>query len=515
MTETNMSSEKNAELSAKAAKFLEARGLDLELAERMGLHSRVGQSGAEVISIPFLRNGVVVNRKHRPLVVRDGGPKYFMDKGGELTFWNLEVIGDETLAERPLIVTEGELDALSAIQAGFVRTVSVPNGAPATAGEGRHGARYAYIDELRPQLDAVKEIIIASDGDGAGAALLSDLSTLLGAARCKFVRYPEGCKDLNDVLMRYGVEGVQACIADAKWVRVAGVYKLSDLPPLPPLTVWRPQVLDCIDKMIPICPGHVSIWTGLAGNGKSTLLNAVMWTIADRYGISIAHGTFESTPQREYLEEAISFRIGHPIGTREATDAAVQEARAWVQDHVVFLTTDGYATPQGEEWVDATLDWFCAAAQSAIVRHGCRIIVLDPWSQMDHDPENNEREDQYIRRILKRLKMMARAFDVHIAIVAHPAKPKRDLKGVYQMPEGYEISGGSHWSNFADLGITVHRHPPMIEGDDGEEIPDPRSTRVLIRVWKVKYHRPMNKPGDVYADVDCRTGRYMSTARWG
>lgn len=79
------------------------------------------------------------------------------------------------------------------------------------------------------------------------------------------------------------------------------------------------------------------------------------------------------------------------------------------------------------------------------------------------------------------------------------------------------ICGNSaHWKNAPDLGVTAYRDPPKIEdpANPGEMVPDPKSTRVLIKVWKVKFHRAMNRPGEVYARVDPMTGRYSSPEHW-
>ena len=48
-----------------------------------------------------------------------------------------------TLSNDPLIITEGELDALSAIQAGFPRAISVPDGA---------GSNLDFVGEIWPLL---------------------------------------------------------------------------------------------------------------------------------------------------------------------------------------------------------------------------------------------------------------------------------------------------------------------------------------------------------------------------
>lgn len=498
-------------LSAAAAKWLEARGLDSALcADRLGLTSGLGRDGREWLSIPFERGGVRVNRKFRQLAEK----AWRQDKDGEQIFWRFDAIGDLGLVDQPLIITEGEFDAIAAIQAGFWRTVSVPSGAPATStADARSSAKYAFLEHARAALEPVREVIIAADNDAPGHALLSDLSAMLGPARCKFVTYPEGCKDLNDVLRAHGEEGVQRALGEARWVRVAGVHRLSELPPLPRLEIWRPSVFGPLDALLPICPGHVSVWTGIPGHGKSALVNAAMWSIADRTGFRIAHAPLESTPQREYLEDLIAFRTGSQIGDRELTGEAINAVRAWADEHIVFLVSDGYAAPQADDLAAADLEWFFRAAQTAVVRHGCRIVILDPWSQIEHATDSRESETNYVRKALRHAKAFARTFDVHVAIVAHPTKPQRFAGGEYGMPEGYDISGSAHWFNAVDLGVTVHRTPPMIEMD-GESVPDPRSTRVLIRTWKVKNHRAMGKPGDVYARFDCRTGHYGSPEHW-
>lgn len=497
-------------LSPAAAKWLEARGLDPDLcADKLAITSFIArQDGHEWLVFPYEREGKIVNRKFRRIDVK----QWRQDKGGEQIFWRGECLTDAGLADQPLIICEGEFDAIAAIQAGFWRAVSVPSGAPSQevgAELGARAAKYAFLDAAREALEPIHEIVIAADTDGAGRALLSDLTALLGAARCKFVLYPPNCKDLNDVLLAHGVEGVQQALNGARWVNVAGVYKLSELPPLPPLTIWRPQFSNFpeLRDLIPLCPGHVSVWTGLPGSGKSTLLNACAWSIADKFKIRVAHGAFETTPQREYMQDLIAHMTGCVVGDRDMPDTAVDDVRDWAENHIIFINGDGYAAPKSAELVDATLEWFLQAAQTAVVRHDCRLVILDPWSQIDHDIDRNEREDQYIRRALKRFKQFARTFDVHVAIVAHPTKPKRDADGNYEMPEGYEISGASHWYNFADVGVTVHTDPERDES--GEPVPAGRDTdRVIIRVWKVKNHRMMNRTGEVHAMVNFRTGRY-------
>lgn len=493
-----------------ARAWLEARGLDSSLCERLGMTSRPGRNGSGEIVVPFERNGVA---QYAKVCVLNPKTFYAEPAGAEPMFWREDAIRDPALADQPLIITEGQWDAVAAIQAGFWRTVSVPNGAPKRAAGGdvrdARAGMYGYLDAVHADLEPIKEIIIASDGDGPGAALLSDLTALLGPARCKFVSYPAGCKDLNDVLKAHGEDGVAACIASARWVRVAGVHRLFDLPPAAPLTIWRPDVYGPINGILPICPGHVSVWTGIPSHGKSALLNAVMWSIARRYDLRLAVGSFEATPQ-EYTEDAIAFFNGRP--SEECSETEIAKTREWINDRVIFLDADGYSAAGKDDLVDPTLDWFLAAAQTAAIRHGCKIIVLDPWSQLEHARQAGEPDTNYIQRSLRLLRTFARGFGLHCAVVAHPTKMSRLPDGTYSMPEGYDVSGSAHWYNGVHLGVTVHRDPPQKTAPNGDKYPDPNSTRTLIRTWKVKRQRVMGKPGEAYADFDVRSGRYGAPA---
>ena len=53
-----------------------------------------------------------------------------------------------------------------------------------------------------------REIILATDGDGPGQILRDELALRLGRSRCKYLSYPSGTKDINDVLDQNGHDGV-------------------------------------------------------------------------------------------------------------------------------------------------------------------------------------------------------------------------------------------------------------------------------------------------------------------
>ena len=473
---------------------LDARGLDVELADKLGLESEK-RGGGECLVIPFRRNGEIVRRKYRRFDTDEG--RWSQDKGGVRCAWNEDCLRSPDLDGAALIITEGELDAFTAIQCGFEKTISVPDGAPPPGERDKEelegGRKYAWLQDIRTMLhkDHVPEIILAVDGDENGAALLQDLSVLLGRFRCKFVTYPKAkdpvrrgrarLKDLNEVLEDYGEKGVKETIGRAQWIKVDGVFKMSELPPLPPSEIYDigfPLFGDNFKLRL----GDFSVWTGIPGHGKTSLVQDIACRVAERHGLVTAWASFEQPPQRDHKR---AFREWYSRRReRDMTVIETEEADAWVDRNHVFL----YPTEDD----DVTLDWLLEKMEAAVVRFGAKIIVVDPWNEMDHLYDGrSETEAQYINRAIKTLKRFARAFQVHLAVVAHPTKIQKGGDGKYPMPGLYDINGGAVWHNKADLGVVVHRES---ESD------------TTVKTAKSRYHDIIGKPGSVIMQY-CRDDR--------
>src|SRR5262245_1533207 len=151
---------------------ISGRGLDIELMVKLG----VGASprlGGDAIGIPYFDGEARVGCKHRTLT---GDKRFAQDVSSRQIFWNVDCLRDESLTDEPLVITEGELDAIAAMQAGWPKVVSVPGGAPPESVKEDGGKKYAFVHEAEPLLESCKEIILATDSDGPGANLRHDLA---------------------------------------------------------------------------------------------------------------------------------------------------------------------------------------------------------------------------------------------------------------------------------------------------------------------------------------------------
>ena len=91
-------------------------------------------------------------------------------------------------------------------------------------------------------------------------------------------------------------------------------------------------------------------------------------------------------------------------------------------------------------------------AESAVVRGGIRILVIDPWNEVEHKRARGESTEEYQERSLRTLRRWARRFEVAVFVVCHPMKMIDGAK-----PTLYHVSGSAHWFNKPDNGLVIYR----------------------------------------------------------
>lgn len=416
--------------------WLEARGIQSDIAARLGItgHSRDGKSW---LSIPYRLDGQIVNRKHRRIDAKE----HSMDKGGKLCLWNAECL----YGMGEVIITEGEFDALAVMTAGFERVVSVPNGAPAERIDDPVNAnRYGFMWEHEAALKGIESFVLATDGDKPGRALAHDLAAILGPERCKFIDYPEGCKDLNEVLLAYGEREVVKLVAEAKPFPVAGIYRMSDFPEADELRSMDTGI-EALDPYMSLVLGSFTVFTGYSNMGKSTVLNTIIAHCLSK-NVPVCVASFETAPKpilRDSIARSLigcSFEAFRSHPDRQAAYDLIERRLS-----IISNTLD--------DDTDIDLDYYLELCRVAVVRNGAKLIILDPWNEIEHKRQRDEIETDYIGRAIRALKRFARRYSVALWVVAHPTKPQ----GREGPPGLYDISGSANWVNKADYGLVYHR----------------------------------------------------------
>jgi twinkle protein len=356
-------------LSREHIDWLQGRGISEKTAIRFGLFTAQQESNGRALAIPFVKDGKVINHKYR-----GPGKRFWMDAGAEKTFWNVDCLARPELRGEPIIVTEGEPDALAAIESGFERTISVPNGAESNLD-------FMAEPKLWALLKSATRVILAGDGDAPGAALNEQLARRFGPARCLWLQYPEGLKDINDVLMHYGADGVRELIGDAKPYPVKGLYKLSDYPEPGPMKTYSVGWQE-LDPYFKLAPKTVTVITGVPQVGKSKWTCALFKNLLTRYDHRAAFASFEM-PVMPWLRAEIRSHL-------RSLTPGVKEADAWIERYLTFIDQD----PRDEE-EEATLEWVLERAADAVVRYNINWLLIDPWNQLDSDKGEREAERKH------------------------------------------------------------------------------------------------------------------------
>lgn len=417
------------------------------------------------IQFPFYLDGAVVNIKYRT-----GDKRFRQEKDARKCLYNLDqamkASGDM------LIIVEGEMDCLALHEIGFRAVVSVPDGAP-TPETKNYTSKFDFLNGAEPLFEKFKWVVLAVDGDAPGKRLEEELSRRIGVDRCKQVAWPEGCKDANDVLKLKGAPILRQAIDWATLYPVKGVASVYDLWNAVHARHQNPEVAGVetgwgnTGGVLNIELGQMTIVTGIPSHGKSTWTDALRVNLWRLYSWPSAAFSPENWPADDHLAtlcEMYAAKHFHDMSTDEVSIALTQ-------------TMGGFFFIQPESDSEMmTIDEILSRARSLVYRFGIKILVIDPWNEVDHDIPGTQREDQYISKQLAKIRRFARMNGVHIFVIVHPTKLQKDKDGKYPAPTPYDIAGGAMWRNKADNCLCVFR-------------PDITSNRTEVLVQKIRFRR--------------------------
>jgi twinkle protein len=406
------------------------------------------QFGKEVQAICFnyYRDEELVNIKFR------GPQKSFkMAKDAELIFYNLDGID----GEEECIIVEGEIDCLTLIECNIHNVVSVPNGAS------KGNQKLEYLDNCWEYFKEMKKVILAVDDDEAGRSLREELARRIGKEKCFTIEYPNGCKDANEVYIKHGRQMVVGMIEAARQWPLEGIMGMEDIFPTvqdwfvngyPPGTKSH---IPGFDRLLRFAPGQMTLVTGIPGHGKDEFLNWILASIAMYEGWKIGLFDFEETPHETTTKLAEKI-AGKSFGFRKNSDDRMSEesfhkAIVTIEDHFFFCNTDE---------INPELDNLLSIAASLVLRYGIKAIRLNPWNWIENNRPAFMSETEYVSVSLSKIIRFSRTYGVHVFLVAHTTKIKKDPRtGKMEVPNLYSISGSANFYNKTHNGITVYRDP--------------------------------------------------------
>jgi twinkle protein len=454
-------------LEEKHYEYLAGRGISRETADRAKLFAankwfaKLGRS-TDSIGFPYFRNGALVAAKYRSIEEKD----FTQEGGGAHDFFGLEHIEKG----QPLIIVEGEMDCLSAMEAGLNNVLSVPAGAPIKVADGKvlpsEDKRFAYVWNAREIIDAAPYVVLATDQDTPGQALAEELARRIGKEKCRVAKFDK--KDLNEVLLDAPSQ-VGTVISAAEPYPISGISEadkfkqsIEDL-----YTKGNGRGISTgyssLDEIYTVGPGQLTVVTGYPSSGKSNFVDQIMVNLGRDSDWKFVVCSFENQPETHIVRLMEIYTGMRFHDGRDRMDAVTRDkAFKWVNDHFIFMDTNG------EE--PSTLDSILERARAAVKRMGVRGMVIDPYNYIDMSRKDTA-ETEAISNMLTKVRKFCMAHEVHCWFVAHPAKMTRSGND-QPRPDGMSISGSMAWWAKTDCGITVHRGQGAV---------------VEVAVWKCRY----------------------------
>lgn len=378
--------------------------------------------------------------------------KAFTSKpGGSFTFWNIEAVLNGPLEQ--VFITEGELDACALVEAGI--PVDSVLAAPSASPSSDEGGLVYVKEALAAGLAKAKRFVWCGDQDDAGRQLRASMARIFGGARLNFVEWPEGAKDANDYLRSDGPQAVRDLLFDGQMPWPSdGLFRLSEIPDPPPLVCWHPG-FDAWGNRMSLAAGTLSVATGHPGMGKTLLWGQIWFQVAHAYNLVACIASFETRP-KPHMRRQLRTLFGRKLERHLDADERAA-ADKWIDAHYLFLV-------HPERRPD--LRWLLDEAETAVVRHGAKIVQVDPWNRLEASRELRETETEYIGRCLRESYNFAADFNCHVQIIAHPSKTDSARRG--DPPELEDIAGSKHWDNMVDQGFVVHR-PRLFDAQGNRE----------------------------------------------
>ena len=121
-----------------------------------------------------------------------------------------------------LMVTEGEIDCLTVAQVFNLKwqAVSVPNGAASAK---------KYLQQQLEWLTKFDEVVILFDADEPGKKAARECAALFKPGQAKIATYPEGVKDVNDLLKAGRAQDISTAVFEAKTYRPDGIIAGTEI----------------------------------------------------------------------------------------------------------------------------------------------------------------------------------------------------------------------------------------------------------------------------------------------
>jgi twinkle protein len=422
-----------------------------------------------------------------------------------------------------LYIVEGEIDLLSLYEFGIIDgvqniAVSVPNGTNSL------NCLQKHIEN--GDLQNIAQIAILSDGDAAGVKMREEVARRVGRERCLFAQYPDGCKDANDVLMKYGADGagfIKLYFApldgiktlddeyDNVWaIRENGyeVYKKIGIKALDEYFTWS-------------LGGQLTVLSAPPNSAKTDFLFNVALRLAHYHDAKIGIMSPEAGDTAEIYDALIKMYVGMLTSHKDPmarsgvvgvmSDELFMAAQVFIREHIYIYACKA----------DIDTNDFLEKGKLMVARYGVNMLICDPYNHLSDayeskEPKKGQMQSTYLNNNLQKIRSWGDENSVHVVLVPHP----KALAVNERMSDYGQINGGAAWGNKAYNVIFLNRLFPNVGSQErmdfaqkfGKDAENDRLgdyVEVVIRKFKKRY---AGRTGELKIAYDKYTGAFGDCA---
>lgn len=457
-----------------AVRYLESRGISQAIAEKYEITTQI--KNENILVFPFRDEaGRMWFAKYRKIDFDKelDKNKEWCEKDRKPILFGMYQCNMEN---KTLTIQEGQIDSLSVAEAGIENAVSVPTGAKG----------FTWVPHCWDFVNQFDTIIVFGDYEKGHITLLDDIAARFKRHTIKHVREEDykGCKDANEILMKYGKEQVRQCIENAVVIPIKYVVDLADVEDVDVFKIEKMRIgIKQVDNLLygGLPFGGITLLTGKSGMGKSCLASQILANaLFQGYTCFAYSGELPNYLFRAWLDFQIAGRDhvieyknswGEPRLNVSKTNRQIianwYRGKCYLYDNSV-LTYD--ESDEHKKLLDLI--------EIAIIQYGVRVILIDNlMTALDLDESKGVDKYDKQSNFVKHMTRIALNYDVLIILVAHKRKNN------YSNNENDEIAGSS---DIVNLGMIT------LSYDSSDKI-DPRQR--LLKVTKNRLFGKVEKKG--------------------
>ena len=475
-------------------KYFLKRGIGHEVVEKY-VSAATFKNGT-VAAFKFTYRGEHVFTKFRNIFYKKGDKqaKELPEKDGKPVLWNIDNID----YSKPVILTEGMIDALSVIQAGFDNVVSVPMGCN----------NFKWIDLCWEEIQKINEWVLYMDNDEAGYKMQKELLNKFSEDKYKFSIVEHELKDANEELVEFGPEIVKLFIDNAKKVPLDGVIDISEIETT---DISKLDRVETGNNAIDMAMGgylfpSLNVWSGQRAAGKSTMLYQTLIPALEKdYNIFIYTGELDAGMFKLWFynqiatERHLEVKVDHIRRKQNyrVNDTAIKAIDEWIKGKIWIF----------DNRIGNDKDEIISRMKEAYKRYNCKLFVLDNLTVMRSKGTENKYEAQ--SELTDELRQFAINTNSCVNLVVHPRK------GNNKMFDNDDVGGSGDITNLAFNVIYVRR---VEKEDDLTETESKEASETGLSsvnsIVQVTKNRVFGETSKSYMAYDPRSKRFYNNSSY-